>query len=185
MPPYRAIALGDSLTYGYPFGKNMSWVEYAAKELQVPILNQGINGNTLREMLRRVTIDVLDLKPEFCILLGGANDVYQGVSQGLMQSNFAKLAEQLVDSNIRPLVGLPPPVEDAVFEKELAKFRRWLKSYAKENKFPTIDFYSPFIDSKKKKPISSYFEDGVHPSSKGYQAMAKAAVETLKSVLNR
>ena len=183
MPPYRVIALGDSLTYGYPFGKNMSWVEYASKELKLPILNQGVNGNTFREMLRRLTIDVLDLKPELCIVLGGANDVYQGADLGLMQSNFSKIVEQLLENQIQPLVGLPPPVEDEVFEKNLAKFRRWLKSYAKENAFKTIDFYAPFIDAKKKKPIASCYEDGVHPSSKGYQGMAKAAVKVLQQSL--
>ncbi len=183
MPPYRVIALGDSLTYGYPFGKNMSWVEYASKELKVPILNQGVNGNTLREMLRRLTVDVLDLKPEICVVLGGANDVYQGAAYELMQSNFKKIVELLVESKIRPVVGLPPPLEDEVFEKNLAKFRRWLKSYSKEEEFKTIDFYAPFIDPKKKKPMSSCYEDGVHPSSKGYQGMAKAAIKVLQAEL--
>lgn len=183
MPPYRVIALGDSLTYGYPFGKNLSWVEYASKELKIPILNQGVNGNTFREMLRRLTVDVLDLKPELCVVLGGANDVYQGAAQALIQSNFAKITELLLESKIQPLVGLPPPVEDEVFEKELAKFRRWLKIHAKEHSLKTIDFYAPFIDTKKKKPIAACYEDGVHPSSKGYQGMAKAAIKVLQQAL--
>lgn len=183
MPPYRVIALGDSLTYGYPFGKNMSWVEYASKELKVPILNQGVNGNTFREMLRRLTVDVLDLKPEICVVLGGANDIYQGAAHELMQSNFKKIAGLLVENKIRPLVGLPPPLEDEVFEKNLAKFRRWLKSYAKEEELKTIDFYAPFIDPKKKKPMATCYEDGVHPSSKGYQGMAKAAIKVLQTEL--
>ncbi|HEX5033774.1 MAG TPA: GDSL-type esterase/lipase family protein [bacterium] len=182
-PPYRVIALGDSLTYGYPFGKNLSWVEYAAKELHTPILNQGINGNTLRDMLRRVTIDVLDLKPEFCVVFGGANDVYQGVDLALMQSNLLKLLELLDEHDIRPILALPPPLEDEVYEKILGKFRRWLKARAKEQKIPVIDFYAAFIDSKKKKPTPAFYEDGVHPSSKGYQAMAKAAVKVLQTAL--
>ncbi|HKY63024.1 MAG TPA: GDSL-type esterase/lipase family protein [bacterium] len=182
-PPYRVIALGDSLTYGYPFGKNLSWVEYTAKELHTPILNQGINGNTLRDMLRRVTIDVLDLKPEFCIVFGGANDVYQGVDLELMQSNLLKLLELLDEHEIRPILALPPPLEDEVYEKILGKFRRWLKARAKEQKIPVIDFHAAFIDPKKKKPTAAFYEDGIHPSSKGYQAMAKAAVKVLQPAL--
>jgi len=182
-PPYRVIALGDSLTYGYPFGKNLSWVRLAEQELQIPVLNQGVNGDTFREMLRRLTIDVLDLKPEFCIVLGGANDVYQGMALALMQANFSKIVSLLKEHKVKALVGLPPPVSDGVFEKELAKFRRWLKSFAKERRLAVVDFYSPFIDPKKKKTIPSCYEDGVHPSSKGYQGMAKAAVKVLQNQL--
>jgi lysophospholipase L1-like esterase len=181
--PFRIIAIGDSLTYGYPFGKVLSWVELTSRELQVPILNQGINGNNLKDLLRRLPIDVLDLNPEYCIITGGTNDVYQGVSVKLMESNFSKLIELLKVNKIRPVAGLPAPVQDGVYEKELAKFRRWLKKIAKEKSLPTIDFYSAFIDPKMKKIIPSYLEDGVHPTSKGYEAMSKAAVKTLKNLL--
>lgn len=183
MPPYRVIALGDSLTYGYPFGHAMSWVEYASKELKTKILNQGLNGNTLPQMFKRVTVDVLDLKPEYCVVLGGTNDVYQGADVKLMESNFAKIVAKLQEGKVQPVVGLPAPLEDEVYENDLGKYRRWLKKFAKDHDFKAIDFYSAFFDPKKKRVISAYFEDGIHPSSKGYQAMAQAAVKMLKPLL--
>jgi lysophospholipase L1-like esterase len=183
MALYRLIALGDSLTYGYPFGKAMSWVHYTEQALGVPILNQGVNGDTFREMLYRLNRDVLDLQPQWCIVSGGANDVYQGMDPKLMEANFKKILSRLKESKVRVVVGLPAPVEDAVYEKELAKFRRWLKKTAKDLSLKTIDFYAAFIDPKKKKLIPSYFEDGVHPSSKGYQAMAREAIKALKPLL--
>ena len=86
------------------------------------------------------------------------------------------------EAKIRPILGLPPPVEDEVFEKDLGKFRRWIKKFALEKKFAVIDFYRVFFDPKKKKIFPGYFEDGVHPSMKGYQAMAQAAVKILKGL---
>lgn len=183
MPPYRVIALGDSLTYGYPFGKAMSWVMYTEQAVGVPILNQGVNGDTFREMLQRLTRDVLDLRPEYCLISGGANDIYQGMSQQLMEANLKKILDRLKEAKIKPVLGLPPPMEDGEMEKELGKFRRWLKKNAKDRSLKVMDFYGAFIDPKKKKPIPAFYEDGVHPSSKGYQAMAKEAIKVLKSLL--
>ena len=182
MAPFRIIALGDSLTYGYPFGNPLSWVQLTSDEIGVPILNQGINGDTLAHFLRRINSDVLDLNPEFCILLGGTNDVYQGVDVELMKSNFTKLTDKILAHKILPVVGLPPPTQDEVFEKPLTKFRNWLKRHAKAHSLKVIDFYGPFLD-KKKRILSVNLEDGVHPSSKGYQVMAQAAVKAFSSLL--
>lgn len=184
MPPYRVIALGDSLTYGYPFGQAMSWVEYASRDLKTPILNQGLNGNSLGQMLKRVTVDVIDLHPEYCVILGGTNDVYQGMEIKVMEATYEKILAKLSEARIPAILGIPTPLEeDENHEKELAKFRRWVKKYAKDHELKSIDFYAAFIDNKKKSPIPAYFEDGVHPSSKGYQAMAQAAVKVLKPLL--
>jgi len=183
MPPFRVIALGDSITYGYPFGQAMSWVEYASKDLKTPILNQGINGNSLGQMLKRIIVDVIDLQPKFCVVLGGSNDVYQGTDFKLMQASFEKILRHLDEAGIQPLIGLPIPIEDEAYEKILGKFRRWLKKIAKERSLKAIDFYSAFLDPKKKRPVPSYYEDGIHPSSKGYQAMAQAAVKVLRPLL--
>lgn len=183
MQPYRIIALGDSLTYGYPFGKRLSWVELTAQALGVPILNQGINGNTLGEMLRRLTTDVLDLHPEFCVILGGTNDIYQGASVELMKSNFTKLTDRILENKILPVLGLPPPTKDSAHEKELGKFRNWLKRHAKAYSLKFIDFYHVFMDAQKKRLLPNFLEDGVHPSAKAYEAMAGAAIKVLKPLV--
>ncbi len=183
MPLYRIIAIGDSLTYGYPFGKNLSWVEQTSQALGIQILNQGVNGNTLREILRRVIIDAIDLNPEYCLVMGGANDVYQGYDLELMKSQLMKITQKLSEHKIKPILGIPPPILNKLYEKQMAKFRSWIKTFAKKKKYKVIDFYSAFLDSKKKRIMRVNLDDEVHPSLVGYKAMSEAAVKVLQSLL--
>ena len=68
----RIIAcIGDSLTHG---NIGQSWVEYLRKEFPDDIfLNEGINGNTVWQVLQRLD-PILKLKPDIVILMIGSND---------------------------------------------------------------------------------------------------------------
>lgn len=182
MAPYPIVAFGDSLTYGYPFGHPLSWVQLASDELHTPILNQGVNGDTLAHLLKRVNFDVIDLNPKICILLGGTNDVYQNVDVDTMKANLKSLTDKITAGKITCVLGLPPPISDSKLEKNMAKFRNWLKRHAKAEDLPILDFHKALLD-KAKRILPNTLEDGFHPSSKGYQLMAEAAVKTLEPLL--
>jgi lysophospholipase L1-like esterase len=178
MAPYRIIALGDSLTYGYPFGQPLSWVTLTSDQLSIPILNRGINGDSLARMLWRLTQDVIDVHPEICLLMGGTNDILQEVPIDQMKSNFSGIIERLLNGKILPVIGLPPPIQNAPMEKILAKFRNWTRTQAKAHSLQVMDFQKPFLD-KRKHIVTGSLEDGVHPSSQGYQLMSQVAVKVL------
>ncbi len=181
----KIIALGDSITYGYPFGNKYSWVEGLSKKLGFQIENSGVNGNTLRDMYNRLVYDVLDTKPHYVILMGGANDVYQGYKLENLEDNFLKITQALEEHKIKPIVALPPPVEEKNFESILDAFRSFIRKKAKKAKWPIIDFYTAFLDPKKKtkKAQVGLLEDGVHPSAEGYRLMADTAAPSLTKIL--
>lgn len=183
MPTHEMIALGDSLTYGYPFGKPLSWVQRVSEELDIDILNQGTNGDTLAHLEKRLFMDVMDFSPQYCIVLGGTNDVHRGVPLDLMQQHLEKITQLLLREKILPILGLPPPIKEREFEALMIPYRRWLKRHARAHSLTVIDFYRPFLD-KIKRMRPGYLEDGVHPSAKGYQCMAEAAIKPLQRLLN-
>jgi lysophospholipase L1-like esterase len=69
------VCLGDSITYGFPYGPATSWAARLSENIEARVINKGINGNTTSDMLARFERDVLKYKPTHLILMGGINDV--------------------------------------------------------------------------------------------------------------
>ncbi len=169
----RIVCLGDSLTYGFPFGPRTSWTSRLADITGYEVINEGINGNTTGDMLRRFERSVLVHRPDYVVIMGGTNDVVWRESHDRIVSNLKALVDLAVANGIRPVLGLLIPIDDEEMERRLARIRQWMREYAQENKIPVIDFYSAFVDEDGRL-IQSYFLDGAHPSREGYAAMAKA-----------
>ena len=178
----RIISLGDSITYGYPFGNRYSWVELVSQKIGIPIINAGSNGDTFRNMENRLLTDVVDQNPDYVIFLGGANDVYHGTPLETMQERFDRIVKNLIQHKIKPILGLPTPIDDKKHEGAIAPFRKFVKGYAKKKKLPVINFFDPFFEGKKR-VSSGLLEDGVHPSVSGYRLMAEVATPVLQKIL--
>ncbi|KUK82705.1 MAG: putative phosphatase, partial [Pelotomaculum thermopropionicum] len=84
----KIVCLGDSITYGFPYGPEASWVRICSEKLGLKLVNRGINGNTTRQMLRRFIPDVVNLKPAFVIIMGGSNDAWVGAGLEKVEQNI-------------------------------------------------------------------------------------------------
>lgn len=74
----KIVCLGDSLTYGFPYGPGVSWVAYVSRICGLSLSNAGVNGNTMEDMAARFDRDVLAKKPATVVILGGSNDAFWG-----------------------------------------------------------------------------------------------------------
>jgi len=168
----KAVALGDSITYGLPYGPVGSWVRYASND-KTEIINKGVNGETTGQMLSRFAEDVVRSRPDFVIILGGTNDAFYNLSLEQYQNNIAAMVQMARQNKITPVLGIPIPVNEATYESRLKIFRRWLTDYARENKIQVIDFYSALADSGTGYLSNQYNLDNVHPNAAGYHKMAE------------
>lgn len=180
----KIVALGDSITYGYPFDMEASWVHILQAEKGLDIVNKGINGDTLEGMLERFEQDVISLLPGIVVIMGGTNDAFEGYSLSSMEYNLKQMLEKAGASNIVPLIGIPIPVDESAVEKKLQGFRDFLRSFCKQERIACIDFYDTMADGHGRTKEELDF-DGVHPSRDGYRVMADAAYDSLSQALKR
>lgn len=177
----RIVALGDSITYGYPYTSDESWVNYLKKS-GIDIINSGVNGDTLEGMLDRFDEDVVSYSPKFVIIMGGTNDAFGQYPLAAMEYNLRQIVDKSFESNIAPIIGIPVPTDESMIELKLEKFRHFLRKFCSEKIIPYIDFYSAVVDNTGS--MKSEFDfDGVHPNKCGYFIMGKVAKKFINGFL--
>ena len=167
----KIVCLGDSITWGFPFGPGYSWVRMLDDALEGEFINQGINGNTTSDMLRRFDQSVLKYNPSHVIIMGGINDVICRESYDRITINLKTIAENAQTEGIKVILGTPTGVDDPEVERLLTRIRSWIKNYASQNDIPVIDFAAAFFDSNGQIRDDLLLADGGHPTKEGYQAI--------------
>src|SRR5690606_14316414 len=83
------VLLGDSITQGWN-------EERLARAFPgVKIANRGISGDTTRGVLLRLDEDVLAIDPAAVVLLIGTNDLEEGATPGMIETNVRLILERL------------------------------------------------------------------------------------------
>lgn len=181
----KIIAIGDSLTQGYPFTKEYSWVNILAKEQGWDIHNRGRNGETTSEILARFPQDVIDAKAKVVIITGGANDVYQQEPLQVILNNYRAMIEMAKIHNIVPVLGITLPMSPKVLEECLQTLRVELTRLARQYNLENINFYEALVDNSSGEIASKWDHDGVHPNPDGYRRMAEVAKPLISHLLEQ
>ena len=179
----KIVALGDSITYGYPYAPELSWFNLAAKMLKIAYINRGVNGDTTTGMLRRFEREVAVENPSHVIIMGGTNDVYGAERPETIVANIEQLLCLVQQCGAVPILGIPIPCNDHHEEAILSLCRDGLKQLAAKMTIPSIDFHAALVDSSGMRIKEEYHVDGLHPNEAGYQLMGTIATEVLLRLL--
>ncbi|WP_054695582.1 SGNH/GDSL hydrolase family protein [Syntrophomonas palmitatica] len=169
----RIVCLGDSITYGFPWGPEASWVKMLGQALDAEIINKGINGNTTWDMMNRFDRAVLKYNPTHVIIMGGINDVICGESFDRITYNLRIMVNKALDAGIKVVLGLPTAIDNEYWEKMVHRIRTWMRELAAEKGIPIIDFAAAFFDANGNIKKELLLADGGHPDIEGYQEMFK------------
>jgi lysophospholipase L1-like esterase len=160
------VFLGDSLT---------EWYDWQARFPECDVMNLGISGETVEEMLdRRDRIRGRSGSPDYVFLMSGINDVLQerydiaGPYREIVRNltTWWKGAVVVVQSLL--------PVEYTWISNDFIRdINQRLTAIARDAGAEYLDVYSAFVDAAGNVKAGLLSDDGVHLSNKGYEAWAK------------
>lgn len=176
----KIVAIGDSLTYGFPYWPKLSWVQLVGKELGISIINKGINGNTTGQMRARFEEAVCRQHPSHVIIMGGTNDACGRLEAEEVEGNIRSMVEISLEQGIVPILGLPIPCNYPEDEQMLRLYRADMRDIAFNYNLSVIDFFTAFLKSESNQADISLYADVLHPNERGYQVMAANAVKVLQ-----
>ncbi len=171
----KILAFGDSLTFGYGASTADSYPVKLEELIDRKVINEGINGNTTEDGLRRIESVINEHNPSLIIIGLGGNDMLRKMPEDNIKQNLSMMIEIAKKENIQiVLLATPRPsglglvgfLEDAKFYEEVAK----------NNSVPLIqNVYSKWLSK------NEYKSDPIHLNAKGYQQVAEDIADFLKS----
>ncbi len=182
----RVVFLGDSITDGWPLNEYFPDKDY---------VNRGIGGQVTSQMLARMRPDVLNLKPEAMVLLGGTNDIARGTSLETIQNNISMICDLADTAKIKVILASVLSVHDYnqninprfLMSKSrppetIRNLNNWIRIFASNRGYRYLDYYSSTVDSAGflRKDLA---DDGLHPNAAGYRIMAPLAEQAIASVV--
>ena len=177
----RAVLMGDSITD--------NWAKLDPDWLRDHnLLGRGISGQTTAQMLVRFRNDVIELHPEYVVILAGINDIAR--NNGFIKltnvfGNISTMAELAAAHGIKPVLCTVLPAGELSWRRELGDPRpaidslnTMIKGLAVAKSYPLVDYHSAMKDESSAMK-AAYCRDAVHPNLEGYKAMEKVILDVL------
>jgi len=165
------VAFGDSLVEGVGATMGNDFVSLLSKDLNLPIINLGVSGNTTTDGLARIDA-VLAEKPDIVLLLLGGNDFLRRVPAKETFANLAQIIKTLQDSGaVVVLLGVRGGLISDGYESYYAKLAK--------------EYHTAYVPNVLAGLIGNreYMADSIHPNDIGYAKVAKKLLPVLRRVL--
>ena len=177
----RAVLMGDSITDGWA-SQDGAWLA------EHQFVGRGISGQTTSHMLVRFRPDVIELDPEYVVILAGINDIARNngyISLPNIFKNIVSMVELAMSNGIKPVLCTILPAHEIGWRKQLGDPRpkidslnTMIRDYAEEYRLPLVDYHTAMDDGTGAiKPECR--RDAVHPNLAGYKIMEKTLLDVL------
>ncbi len=196
-PGQRLLFIGDSITdagrrkEAAPYGSGYVHLARAFlvaryPELGLDIVNQGIGGNTIRDLDGRWEEDVVRMQPDWLSIKIGINDVWRQVQgrpeHAVLLDEYAATYERLLRRTREATRARLVLMEPYIIESNRADpFRAIIDRYlpvvhrlARDFDAILIPTQAAFDEALRGQPAAYWASDRVHPNAPGHAVIARA-----------
>jgi acyl-CoA thioesterase-1 len=183
-PAHVLVCFGDSITAGHGLAEGQSFPDALQRQLDAQgyhykVSNQGTSGATTKDAVASLP-SVLRLHPEAVIVEFGGNDGLRGLPLDQTRRNLDQVLTTLEGAHIKILLAgitLPPNYGGD-----------YIKSFDEVFRALAQKHYVAFVPMIYKDLIhvpGTIQEDGIHPTAKGSEIIAKTLLPALKPLLKK
>lgn len=176
----------DALGRGYVSFVN-AFLQSAYPELAIRVVNQGINGHTVRDLQARWQRDIVDHRPDWLSIMIGINDVWRQYDNPYLTEKhvyldeYRETLEKLVVETkplVKGLVLMTPffiesSKEDAMLQR-MNEYGAVVKKLAEKHECVFVDTQVAIDKVLGDLHSSALAWDRVHPSATGHMLLARA-----------
>jgi len=151
------------------------------------MLNRGVSGDLTFDMLDRFERDVAIQKPNYVIVIGGANDIGWNLKVDHIFLNLKSIFDLAESNNIEPVACAVPSILglDYLIPPRIS-LNGLIREEAKRRKIAFVDLFTATADEGTMRLSKRYSGDGLHLNADGYWRFAETIFnEWLRKALNQ
>ena len=209
-----AVFIGDSITWQWarnsttfasskleiPF--DSSYMTQSGDNISVPFhpgffagngyIDKGISGQNTTQMLARFRKDVIELNPVVAVIMGGTNDLAQGVTKEQILANLSAMAEMADEAGIKVVLCSVTPCNETYNRLSNPKTKGahiialngMIQDYVESKGFTYCDYWSSLVAEDGLALAEEYrLYDKLHPGPVGYDVMEGIIKPIIDSLL--
>ena len=177
------LILGDSISAGYGIKEADNWVtllqkNYAAREIDIKIVNSSVSGDTTIGGLGRIKKDLSLFDPSHILIELGGNDALRGYPIESIKKNLSTTIELIKKNGSLPIlmqIRIPPNYGKRYIEA----FEKIYQELSIEQDIPLVEFMLQNIALNKNLMQS----DGIHPNQNAQSLIASEVQKSLAKII--
>jgi acyl-CoA thioesterase-1 len=178
------VCYGDSITAGYGLEPGQSFPDALGRDLDregfhYQVLNRGTSGATTKDAVAGLR-SVVQLHPALVLIEFGGNDGLRGLPLEQTRRNLDQLLTTLAAGHIKAMllgITLPPNYGPEYIQS----FEKLYRDLATSHRTPFV----PMIYKDLVKVPGTIQPDGIHPSAKGSEILARTLLPVLEAQLRK